>query len=711
MDNGGNAKLFNGTAVLFGAYAPKTAISSVAESGVVTYAFNLGLNLWQSKNILPNYLWITEEKTLLECPGFPGRLHLPGVDTTKVLLPKQLADLSSRITSADVILVDLRDFIPLSCKDGLRMQAAALWCTALAGHESIHCVGFDHFFCNSSPALLRGGFLPPFPITIDANKQKSNIDNSRVNIIFHDSSELRKSGVPWRQSPTNQSQTRFFTSVMPRGMPISQQTSNFWRCSKDLREVFKLLRQKNYQLALKKYQKMVRKSLGSKFRRSIYFLKSFYSKKLEKNPAGLRILFVIPSPRYGATGRYTQVLAEEMVRLGAAVMVLAEGESADMENGVAWLTLDFEGPFLSPGVRRRIALFHPQVIYENGVRSRAQRAALEAVYLTGAHFVMQSEDDDVQIHYFRHGEKAVEGLTSLDKTPVQPSEIARFLGNLDWGHSLNVLKNPAHDRWVEPLLRAACYHLAEVHTAIWHPFAKRLKAQYGKPTLVVPPVCGKEYFEMASPSAPRRAALLGGFQIPPDNTVFFIAGAIYPYSEEYRVFLSAMGMAAKHSTSPLCVVVSGRGWKEAGRIAEEELSPSILFRNLENPDDVRYLKMLQAADIICSPGACDDFTRYRLPSRLVKAMAMGKPILTANWGFGESLKDGVDAFLTNGNNPQDWAKTILNAMDARKREEVGRNGKKFAEENFRAGPVSGKLLALFQEVLNGPRRALVPVRT
>jgi glycosyltransferase involved in cell wall biosynthesis len=412
-----------------------------------------------------------------------------------------------------------------------------------------------------------------------------------------------------------------------------------------------------------------------------------------------RILFVIPSPRSGATGRYTQVLAEELVRLGAAVMVLADGAAPRVENGVPWEPIKFEGAFLSTALRRRISLFQPNIVYENGVRSRSQRAALEAVYLTGARFAMQSEDDDVQMHSFRHGEKAVEGLTILDKTPLQPSEIARFLGNLDWGHSLNVLKNPAYDRWVEPMLRAACYHLAEAHTAIWHPIGKRLETQYGKPTLVVPPVCGEEYFSLEPLQESQRGEILGGFQIPADRTVFFVAGAIYPYSEEFRAFLSAMRMAAKHSTSPLCVVVSGRGWKEAGRIAEEELSTKILFRNLEEPDDARYLEILRAADVACSPGVCDDFTRYRLPSRLVKAMAMGKPILTANWGFGESLRNGVDAFLTEGNNPEDWTKTILNAMDARKREEVGRNGKKFADENFRAGPVSGKLLALFQDIV------------
>jgi glycosyltransferase involved in cell wall biosynthesis len=468
-----------------------------------------------------------------------------------------------------------------------------------------------------------------------------------------------------------------------------------------LAAAFKSYRSREYSNALECFSGLDSAPLNGGIRRSVEFFKSACKSHLEKNPAGSRILFVIPSPRSGATGRYTQVLAEELVRLGAAVMVLADGAAPGVENGVPWEPIEFEGAFLSTALRRRISLFRPNIVYENGVRSRAQRAALEAVYLTGARFAMQSEDDDVQIHNFRHGEKAVDSLTSLDKTPVQPSEIAKFLGNLDWGHSLKVLKNPAHDRWVEPLLRVVCYHLAEAHTAIWHPFAKRLEAQYGKPTLVVPPVCGEEYFSLEPLQESQRAEILGGFQIPADRTVFFVAGAIYPYSEEFRAFISAMNLAAEHSSCQLCLVVSGRGWKEAPRMAQEELSTKILFRNLEEPDDARYLEMLRAADVTCTPGVCDEFTRYRLPSRLVKAMAMGKPILMANWGFGESLRNGVDAFLTEGNNPALWVQTILNAMDARKREEVGRWGKKFAEKNFRAGPVSGELLTLFQGIVRG----------
>ena len=68
-------------------------------------------------------------------------------------------------------------------------------------------------------------------------------------------------------------------------------------------------------------------------------------------------------------------------------------------------------------------------------------------------------------------------------------------------------------------------------------------------------------------------------------------------------------------------------------------------------------------------------------------MAMGRPVLTCRTGFGESLKNGVEAFLTEGSNPEDWKKSILEAAVAEKREAVGRGGRIFAEANFRAEPV------------------------
>ena len=414
--------------------------------------------------------------------------------------------------------------------------------------------------------------------------------------------------------------------------------------------------------------------------------------------SSIRILFILPNPRFGASGRYTQVIAKELQKRGCECMVLTEGE-AWFESGVEWLPLAFKGPFLSPEIRHRISQFDPHIVYENGVRSKAQRAALEVVYLTGARLVMQSEDDDVQMHLQRHGEEVRSNLIQLDKTPVTTEEISVFLKTVDWDHSLNVLQNPLYDRWVEPVMRATCYHLASAHTAIWHPFAERLEKQYKKPVVVVPPVCEDSCFEGCLVEKSMRAGVLKSLSIPEDCTVFFVAGAVYNYSQEFFNFVKALNLAQAKSSKSLALVVSGKGNKQTTIDAVEGLSPHIHYVNLGNANDKTYTKILKAADIICSPGICDDFNLYRLPSRLVKAMAMGKPVLTANWGFGASLQNGVNAFITQGNNPDDWVPTIISATDFEKREAVGCRGKAFAEENFRAGPVCDKLFLLFRKLM------------
>lgn len=430
---------------------------------------------------------------------------------------------------------------------------------------------------------------------------------------------------------------------------------------------------------------------------------SFFSKKQPPNlsadkrsDCSLRVLFVLPCSRTGATGQYTQILAKNLEKNGCGVLVLAEGAQASVEDGVEWLPMDFEGAFLSNTTRSRITAFGPDIIYENGVRSKAQRAALEALYLTGAKLVMHSEDDDVQVYGCRNGFLSAEDLTLLDRPFVKDREVACFLAKMDWLHTWKMLKDPSHDRWVEPLTRSACYHLAAAHTAIWKPFEQRLKKQYRKPTLVIPPVCEDVFFDLGVLEESERANVLKKWRISPGGTVFFVAGAVYPYSEEFEVFIEAMNFAKNATCDSLVVVVSGTGSREVIKSASRKLSSHIQFVNIGKPEDEDYIKMLQASDLICSPGICDDFNLYRLPSRLVKAMAMGKPILTAKWGFGNDLRNECNAFLTDGNDPQDWAKSILSCLDAKKRASVGIAGKNFAERNFRAGPVCKKLVDFFR---------------
>jgi glycosyltransferase involved in cell wall biosynthesis len=423
---------------------------------------------------------------------------------------------------------------------------------------------------------------------------------------------------------------------------------------------------------------------------------------LQAPTRSLRVLFVLPSGRFGATGRYIQTLAQEMIAQGAAVAVLADGDVPLQKPGApAWWRIEFEGVTLAKSLRDRILGFAPDLVYLNGVRTRSQRAALEAVVLTGAALAMHSEDEDVELHSLRHGSKAAEEMTALDKPNPSLSETVGFLKANDWEHTLQVFSNPDWDRWTEPVLRAACQHLAKLHTAVWYPFAERLRKNFGVPVMVVPPVGSKEDFEGILLDDQERRQALEAVGISTDDLVLYVAGTIYSYSAEFEVFLKSCALAARKINKTMALVVSGRSELPLEALAQHHLPREIRFVNLQKPTDAVYTRFLKIADVVCSPCLPDVFNRYRLPSRLVRAMAMGKPVLTGNWGFGESLENGKNAFLTEGDNPQAWSRAILAAADSHKRAVVGRLGREFAEANFRAGPVCKRLLEQMSHLLEG----------
>jgi FkbM family methyltransferase len=421
----------------------------------------------------------------------------------------------------------------------------------------------------------------------------------------------------------------------------------------------------------------------------------------------LRILIVIPSRRHGATGRYLQNLSVALIRLGCEIVILAEGSYQRVEDGVRWLALHFEGVRLTSILQQEIVKFAPHFVYENGVRSRAQRAAVEAVLLTGARFAMQSEDDDTQIYRHHCGDTSADLLCTLDKPQLTTSEIAKTFQELDWNHSLQVFLDPQFDRWVEPVLRGLCYRMACFHTAIWYPFAERLAREYAVPTLVVPPVARASDFERLPMTPPERAMVLQRYRIDPSATVIFIGGALYSYSNEFALFLDALQLAASEpNTNFALVVTSDRSALPLAEMAAERLSPSVSFTDIGFASDIGYMEMLKACDVVCSPGIPDDFNRYRLPSRLVKAMAMGKPILTCRCGFGESLENNHNAFLTEGNKPADWVEPITACLDPTKRAEVGQNGRIFAEQHFDSDRVAAALKMQFEAMMEGPAHQL-----
>jgi capsular polysaccharide export protein len=414
--------------------------------------------------------------------------------------------------------------------------------------------------------------------------------------------------------------------------------------------------------------------------------------------AALKVLFVIPSGRFGATGRYFHVLALEMRKLGAEVMVLAEAHETKAYEGITWLKLEFDGMRLSKGLRQRIGEFAPDVVYENGVRTRAQRAALEILYLTNAKLALQSEDDDIQVYMTRHPSANDELIRVLDKPKLSHTEILKFLKLNDWAHTVKVLLNPDFDRWVDPLLRALCYHCASLNTAIWYPFERRLKEEYAVPTMVVPPVADVRELT-AQRLQPYRETVLE--KVEPGNITLFLGGTIYDYSPEFEIFLRSLNLLCEQQDSYAItlIVVSGRTNLNVGQMARDVLDQRIQFIDLGAPDDKEYMRHLVLADVICSPGLPDRFNLYRLPSRLVKAMHIGKAVLTTKIGFGESLTHAENAILIDGENPAEWASSMSMVFDRQAIKRIGDQGKAFAEKHFDARLVAGDLLNQFRKII------------
>lgn len=403
-----------------------------------------------------------------------------------------------------------------------------------------------------------------------------------------------------------------------------------------------------------------------------------------------RVLMVLPGSRHGATARHVETLSASLARQGAAVMVLVEGRPGPDGAGVQWRALEFAGRRMAPALRKSIVAFDPEVIHLFGSRTKPQRVALEAMVLSDAALVVQVEDEDAFIYASRNRVTA-DNLTRLDRPTIDAADVAAFMAGNDWSHTLGVLDDPEFDRWVEPVLRAICFRLAAGVTAIWTPLADRLAHDFGRPTLVLPPSVPTEDFARTPPAPETRAATLAKYGLAPDSLVFFTGGRTYGYSDAFPLFIRALNRLREDTGARLSLVVTGVETEHAVRAARAGLSPEIGFADLGRSTDRDYLAMLEACDVVCSPGADDPFDEFRLPSRLTRAMAWGKPILTSNSGFGRSLCHGENAILMEGDDPAVWAERMRPLLDPAARRAIADAGQDFARRHFEAERVAAEL--------------------
>lgn len=396
--------------------------------------------------------------------------------------------------------------------------------------------------------------------------------------------------------------------------------------------------------------------------------------KQDKN--NINILICIPASRFGATGRYIQVMAFYLKRNGFNVFILCEGYCRENDNGISWQTIIFEDNRLSTSLRKKITNFNPHLVFMCGSRTKVQRAVLEILILTNAKLIIQNEDDDRQVYMVRNNKNNAEILDALSFPTINTNMISSMLANIDWSHSVNVFLDPNYDRWIEPLMRTMLFRMACAYTAIWYPMQKKLTDQFGKKVMVVPPAININKVNVKF----SRNDLCNKYNIDKNSFILFTAGTIYNYSNEFELFIEALNLVVEKYSKNITFIfiikdnITRQKYKKCRH----------KFRTicLQKPNDDIYEEFLHGSDVICSPGVSDEFTRLRLPSRFVKAMALGKAILTCSCGFGESLKHKYDAILFQGDNPEEWALCIKECLNKDILEQIGKNSRIFAEKYF-----------------------------
>jgi capsule polysaccharide modification protein KpsS len=400
-------------------------------------------------------------------------------------------------------------------------------------------------------------------------------------------------------------------------------------------------------------------------------LNFFHGKKSD-----VKLVIIHPSGCDHGSAFYLQELSEKLKQLGTDVLILAEGICPINWNGVPWYRIRFDGNTLDRAIRHEVIAFQPDYIMQVGVRTKTMRAALELKVATGSKLIVQAEDDEDAVFekYYPGADLSI--LRSLDIPNVNNKAINEFLSIANLEHTIKVFADPYYDRWVEPVLRILCYKLSILHCSIWDDMADRLYERYQKPSFLIPPILDVSFYEKVTNEPYQRKDILDKFKVRKDSYIIFINGSIYPYTDEFEKFVDSVKMFKNLIGKPVCLVISGRCPGSLQAYARDTLNGSVYFRSLSSPSEEDYNQMILASDIICAPGYNNDFNKYRMSSRLAKAIALEKPIFTYKIGFAAKLKNMKHGYFCNYDSSHEWVFVLMCAYTNKGDFSVTRNAKR-----------------------------------
>lgn len=189
------------------------------------------------------------------------------------------------------------------------------------------------------------------------------------------------------------------------------------------------------------------------------------------------------------------------------------------------------------------------------------------------------------------------------------------------------------------------------------------------------------------------------FGLPPEVPVIGIVGRLVPV-KRFDLFLRAAHRVATSRPDAVFMIVGDgalRGDLEA-QAAGLGLAGRVIFAGFR--EDIA--RVVASIDLVVM---CSD--SETTPYAVSEAMAMGKPVVaTAVGGVPEQVESGREGLLCPPDDEEKLAAAIIQLLaDQRLREEMGRNARRKAQEEFSIAAMAGRLRRLYEEILEGKTRA------
>lgn len=397
-----------------------------------------------------------------------------------------------------------------------------------------------------------------------------------------------------------------------------------------------------------------------------------------------------------------------LAELGHDVLFLLNGRArtADLMAEAPRYRLEevaFRDGFFVPRLRQLVEGFSPEIVHLWTPRHLPVRAGLEAWESSRARLVIHYEDDEEFIldHFGgnrRFASSDIELYHFFSNQSPDAGQLLSLAEDVDLEFLGLTIRDPGRWNWIHPMISPLAEKLADGFTSISAPYEKKLRERGSRPVhLLYPGVDMARFRPRAKPVDLMESLELDG------RTVLLYSGAIAAIHDFSAILEGLTRVVEKYPELVVLQIGKNHISEQTARLVSE----GRIEGNVRFVDQVPHHRMhdyLALADVFIGHVRADQFNEHRLPSKIPEYMAMGRPMLIVDHGFGRLLDEGTEVVKVRNDEPGEIAAGLHRLVERRAAwSQMGAQVRRKAASLFDWQRNSAGLVRFYQEVLELPK--------